>query len=155
MPRTRPYVFVPATPRTACGSPPTHTAPHGYPLVSWPTPRHTARWTEAEIQTLAELVTRRSRLAIARQLGRTPRAVEAMQQRRPGLWATQQDAVTARQAAQIIGVSHTVMYRWLAAGRLRAHRLPGGRVWLIDVREVERVRRDRADAPVVPSRSRS
>lgn len=140
MPRTRPYVFVPAPPATAAGSPASHTAPGGYPFVSWPTPRHTARWREDEIQLLADMVTRCSRLTIARKLGRTPRAVEAMQQRRPGLWATQQTCLTARQVAIECGVSHTTMYRMIHDRRVRCHRLPGGRCWLLGAREVRRLR---------------
>lgn len=139
MPRTRPYVFVPQVPRTVGGSPPTHTAPTGYPVISWPTPRHTARWTEDEIELLASLVTRCSRLTIARRLGRTPRAVEALQQRHPGLWATQQTCVTARQAGMLAGISHTVTYRLIQRGELRCRRVPGGRWYLVTDEELHRL----------------
>jgi len=139
MPRTRPYVFVPQAPHTANGSAASHTAPVGYPVVSWPTPRHTARWRDDEIDLLGALVTKCTRVTIARKLGRTPRAVEAMQQRRRGLCPTQQVYVTARQAALRVGLSPQYVETLCRRGRIKAHRVPGGRWWLVSDREIGRL----------------
>lgn len=143
--RTTPYAFTPAQPRTLRGSPPTSTARRGYPPVTWSTMRHTARWREDEMQVVADLSPICTRVTIARRLGRTPRAVEAVQTRRAGLRATQQTYLTARQAAFAVGVSHTVFYRWMARGDVSCHRIPGGRWWLVADQEVDRIRRERAE----------
>lgn len=89
------------------------------------------RWTAAEAISAALWVGRYRDATIARKLGRTPKAVRQWRERQR-LFPSTQEWLTTSQAAELAGVSDRAMRRWARAGRVNAHRLPGGRRWLID-----------------------
>lgn len=93
------------------------------------------RWTDDEIDYVATWITRWRRSTIAARLGRSERSVKAMQERR-GIWATTQDAMTARAYALETGQSPQWVSEQCRRGRLPARRVPGGRTWLIRVEHV-------------------
>lgn len=110
-----------------------------YAETTWRTPRHGRRWTEAEIQYVADHVHCYTRERLARRLGRTPRAVENLQARHPGLSATTGEYLTSQQLADLTGYSPQHVTHLVRTGRLRARRKPGSTWWLFDQRIVDRL----------------
>ena len=101
--------------------------------VAHNTSRHKRRWSEHEIEIVATMLGHGHSIErIARYVQRSPRAVQGLQSRRPGLCHTKLEALTARAYAQEIGVSSQWVATLCRQGRLPARRVPGGRWWMID-----------------------
>lgn len=100
--------------------------------IDWPTPRHLRHWTEDEVGYVARHLLTAKLETIARRLGRTPRAVQALQSRLAGrLAVTRQTHLTARQWALEHGWSPQYAATLCRRARVPARRVPGGRTWLI------------------------
>ena len=73
--------------------------------------------------------------AIGRKFGRSAYAVY-QRSRRLGVWPTREDWVTSGVAAQITGFSQQWLSKLARIGKVRARRVPGGRWWLFDPRQL-------------------
>ena len=96
---------------------------------SWPTPRHGEPWTHEEDCYLSDRVGYDTYAEIARTLGRTVGAVycRAMETHNTPMQA---GLLTTTELADLLGCSVQYVARLARQGRIPAHRVPGGRVWL-------------------------
>jgi len=96
-----------------------------------PKDRHGRHWTMSED---AFLIGRRETWtigAIAKALGRTPKAAYRRAQRQR-CWPTRGSALTSGQAAELLGVTQQTMSKRARLGIVKARRVPGGSWWLFD-----------------------
>lgn len=87
------------------------------------------RWTASEECAVVIRIGRQSIPAIARRLGRTERAVRHWCDDHH-VCATRDEWVTSGVAAKLTGYTPQGLTKMARSGRIRAHRIPGGRWWL-------------------------
>ena len=97
-----------------------------------PAARHRRAWTLPEDVALMGMVGRLRPAAIGRRLGRSERAVLKRCQR-IGISPCRNGWVTSGRAAALTGRTPQALTRAAREGRIRAHRVPGGRWWLFNV----------------------
>jgi excisionase family DNA binding protein len=97
---------------------------------------HRKRWTYGEEFSLILLRTSYRIETIAKRLERSYWAVY-QKSRKLGCWPTKCEFLTSGQAAEMTGYTQQWIVKLVKQKKVKAHRVPGGKWWLIDVESLE------------------